>query len=230
VGARPGGRRLGYVRFMTEDSVEGMVKDEPEPGHVDRGGPRPGVGAGADDGDPTVAAQLARRRSAAAAAWGLSDELVLVGAGDPIPVPGRYDLTYRFRAHSEYFYLTDRERPGGVLAFDPTDGWTEFVAPVTREELLWAGADELAEGVPEGTCPMTELPAWLDARRGRRCALLGALVPGITSEAGLDEELRYALTEVRRAKDEVELARMRRAEQATRSGFLALEALIEAGR
>ena len=53
---------------MTEDSVEGMVKDEPEPGHVDRGGPRPGVGAGADDGDPTVAAQLARRRSAAAAA------------------------------------------------------------------------------------------------------------------------------------------------------------------
>jgi hypothetical protein len=26
------------------------------------------------------------------------------------------------RAHSEYFYLTDRERPGGVLAFDGHEG------------------------------------------------------------------------------------------------------------
>ena len=215
---------------MIEDSDEGMIKDDQEPGHVDRGEPRRNTGVDLYDIDPRVAAQLTRRRSAAAAAWGLSDEFVLIGAGQPIPVPGRYDLTYRFRAHSEYFYLTDRERPGGVLAFDPTDGWTEFVAPVTREELLWAGADELAEGVPNGTCALTELTPWLDARRGRRCGCLGAIVPGITSEAGLDEELRCALTQVRRAKDEVELARMRRAEQATRSGFLALEALIEAGR
>jgi Xaa-Pro aminopeptidase len=215
---------------MTDDSDEGMVKDDQEAGNVDRGGPRRNTGVDLYDIDPRVAAQLTRRRSAAAAAWGLSDEFVLIGAGEPIPVPGRYDLTYRFRAHSEYFYLTDRERPGGVLAFDPTDGWTEFVAPVTREELLWAGADELAEGIPNGTCPLAELTPWLAARRGHRCGCLGAIVPGITSEAGLDEELRCALTQVRRAKDEVELARMRRAEQATRSGFLALEALIEAGR
>jgi Xaa-Pro aminopeptidase len=155
------------------------------------------MGVDVYDIDPKVAAQLTRRRSAAVAAWGLADEFVLIGAGEPIPVPGRYDLTYRFRAHSEYFHLTDRERPGGVLAFDPTDGWTEFAAPVTREELFWAGADELAEGVPNGTCPLTELTAWLDARRGRRCGCLGAIVPGITSEAGLDEELRYAHTQVR---------------------------------
>ena len=87
------------------------------------------------DQDPAIVAQLTRRRAAAVDAWDLTDELVLVGAGGPIPVPGRYDLTYPFRAHSEYLYLTDRERPGGVLAFDPADGWTDFVAPVTREEL-----------------------------------------------------------------------------------------------
>src|SRR5262249_55555440 len=40
----------------------------------------------------------------------------------------------------------------------------------------------------------------------------------------------YALTEVRRPKDEVELSRMRTAEQATRAGFTALEPLIRQGR
>ena len=177
-----------------------------------------------------IDAQLTRRRAAAAAAWNLKDQLVLVGAGEPIPVPGRYDLTYPFRAHSEYLYLTDRERPGGVLAFDPGDGWTEFVEPVTREELLWSGVDGLDEGVPDGARSTGELTAWLEARRDRPCGCLGTGVPGVSSDAELDEELRYALTQVRRPKDDVELARMRTAEQATRAGFLALESLIEAGR
>jgi Xaa-Pro aminopeptidase len=155
---------------------------------------------------------------------------VLIGAGEPIPVPGRYDRTYRFRAHSEYFYFTDRERPGGVLAFDPKAGWTEFVAPVTRKELLWSGTDDLQEGVPDGARSVTELPAWLDERKGRRLGCLGAAITGVSSDTAFDEELRYALTEVRRAKDEVELARMRTAEQATRSGFRAVEELIGEGR
>jgi Xaa-Pro aminopeptidase len=180
--------------------------------------------------DPAIVAQLTRRRAAAVDAWNLTDELVLVGAGEPISVPGRYDLTYPFRAHSEYLYLTDRERPDGVLAFDPEDGWTEFVEPVTREELLWSGVDGLEEGVPDGARPVTELSAWLEARRDRRAGCLGAGVPSVASDGELDDELRYMLTQVRRPKDEVELARMRTAEQATRAGFLALEPLIEPGR
>jgi len=182
------------------------------------------------DQDLAIVAQLTRRRAAAVDAWDLTDELVLVGAGGPIPVPGRYDLTYPFRAHSEYLYLTDRERPGGVLAFDPADGWTDFVAPVTREELLWSGVDGLEEGVPDGARPADELTDWLEARRDRRCGRLGAAVPGVSSDAELDDELRYALTQVRRPKDEVELARMRTAAEATRAGFAALEPLIEPGR
>jgi Xaa-Pro aminopeptidase len=180
--------------------------------------------------DPEVAVQLGRRRSAAAAAWDLTDEFVLVGAGEPIPVPGRYDRTYPFRAHSEYLYLTDRERPGGVLAFDPGEGWAEFLAPVTREELLWSGVDGLEEGVPGGARPVSELTEWLDARRGRRRGCLGAPLDGVSSEADLDEELRDALTHVRREKDEVEIARMRKAVEATRAGFLAVESLLESGR
>src|ERR671935_965126 len=174
--------------------------------------------------------QLDRRRRAAAAAWNLTDEIVLIGAGEPLLVPGRDDRTYPFRSHSEYFYLTDRERPGGVLAFDPEEGWVEFVAPVTQKELLWSGTEGLEEGVPEGTCSRDDLPAWLEARRGRPCIMLGAPLPEIASDARLDEELRYLLTGVRRAKDEVELARMRNAERATRAGHLAVAAMIEDGR
>jgi Aminopeptidase P, N-terminal domain len=91
-----------------------------------------------DRGDAKeVAQQLGRRRAAAAAAWNLSDEIVLVGAGDPVPVPGRRDLTYPFRARSEYYYLTDSNRPGGVLAFDPGQGWVDFVVHPTAEDRLW---------------------------------------------------------------------------------------------
>ena len=49
-----------------------------------------------------IAAQLERRRAAAADAWRLRDEIVLIGAGDPIHLPGRADITYPFVAHSEY--------------------------------------------------------------------------------------------------------------------------------
>ena len=137
-------------------------------------------------------------------------------------MPGRGDRTYPFRAHSEYLYLTDRERPGGVLAYAPDDGWLEFVAPVTAEELLWSGLEGDREGVPEGTRPLDELEAWVSSREVRR---LGAV-----AESEADIELRDALIRVRRPKDDLELERMRVAAEATRAGFEELARLIEAGR
>src|SRR5439155_19694393 len=109
------------------------------------------------DSRSAAAGRIRRGRADVGGAWSLRDNFVMVVASEPIPVPGRYDRTYPFRAHSEYFYLTDRERSGGALAFDPKEGWVEFVATVTREELLWAGADDLREGVPEGARAGTEL-------------------------------------------------------------------------
>jgi Xaa-Pro aminopeptidase len=55
---------------------------------------------------------------------------------------------------------------------------------------------------------------------------LGAAFAG----SALDERLREALTQVRRVKDESELARMRAAERATQAGFRTLEGLVEPGR
>ncbi len=163
---------------------------------------------------------LERRRAAAAAAWNLDSGVVLVAAGDEIPVPGRGDRTYPFRAHSEYLYLADRERPGGVLAYAPADGWVEFVAPVTAEELLWTELEGDREGVPEGTRSLDELEAWVGDRPVRR---LGAA-------ADADAVLRDALIHVRRPKDDVELERMRTAVEATRAGFAELVQLIAVGR
>jgi Xaa-Pro aminopeptidase len=164
---------------------------------------------------------LELRRLATSAAWDLHDDgVVLVAAGDEIPVPGRGDRTYPFRAHSEYLYLTDRERPGGVLAFDPGEGWVEFVAPVTPEELLWTGLEGDREGVPEGTRPLDELEPFVRGRPVRRL--------GVTPEP--DAELRDALIRVRRPKDDVEVERMRAAAEATRAGFAELVPLIEPGR
>ena len=68
------------------------------------------------------------------AAWGLSDEIVLIGAGDPIPVPGRGDLTYPYRAHSDYYYLTDRNSPG-VHPIEWSLAWVALGAAVF---LVWA--------------------------------------------------------------------------------------------
>lgn len=126
---------------------------------------------------------LERRRAATAEAWDLNDDLVLLAAGEELPVPGRGDRMYPFRAHSEYFCLTDRERPRGVLGYSSADGWIEFVAPVTADELLWTGLDGDREGVPDGTRPLDELDAWVD---GRPVRCLGAT-------AHPDVELRDAL-------------------------------------
>jgi Xaa-Pro aminopeptidase len=176
--------------------------------------------------DAAIAEQLERRRRAAAARWELGDQIVLVGAGERIPVPGRGDRTYPFRVHSEYLYLTDRERPGGVLAFDPHEGWVDFVVPVTREERLWEGAE--GDG-PDGV-PVAELSDWLEQRSGRPVAVLGVPSPDVASDAQLEADLRYGLNHVRRQKDAVELERMRVAERATRDGFAHVAPLIGPGR
>jgi Xaa-Pro aminopeptidase len=181
------------------------------------------------ESESDVAAQLERRRRAVAERWDLGDGIVVIGAGSRIHVPGRADLTYPFRSHSEYLYLTDRERPEGVLAFDPAEGWVDFVAPVTRAERLWEGAPN---GEAEGT-PLPELDAWLAARTGRRIACLGARVARtatLSCDAELEAGARAALNHVRRQKDQLELTRMRAAEQATRAGFATAVSLIEPGR
>ena len=158
---------------------------------------------------------LQLRRDRIASTWDLTDELVLIGAGEPVSLPGGADQTYPFVAHSEYFYLTDHDQPGGVLAFDPLTGWTDFVPAVTEAERVWEGKSDAV-----GT-PLTELAGWLGARRGRRVNMLGCALPGVPSDAGRTPELREQLMHARRPKDSLELERMRAAADATAAGYAA---------
>src|ERR671922_1025551 len=151
----------------------------------------PSAAPGLDAGT-AVATQLEGRRQAVAELWNLGDELVLIGAGERISVPGRGDRTYPFRSHSEYFYLTDRNRPGGVLGFDPREGWVDFVTPITRDERLWEGATD----DEHGGVPISELETWLEERRGRRVACLGVPIADVAADAELAEDLRYGLEQV----------------------------------
>ena len=178
------------------------------------------------DSQTDIAAQIERRRRAVAERWNLDSQAVVIGAGEPIHIPGRADRTYPFCSHSEYFYLTDRDRPGGVLAFDPEAGWVDFVLPVSREELVWEGAPvDAQEGVP-----VAELEQWLAARRDRPIVNLGVPIAGVAPNEELGAELRRQLSHVRREKDAVELERMRVAERATSAGFAAIVPLLSAGR
>lgn len=178
------------------------------------------------DDEIAIATALEQRRASVAEQWDLGPEVVLIGAGDPVQIPGRDDLVYRFRAHSDYFYLTDRERAGGVLAFTAEEGWVDFVRPISTAERLWEGAPP---GQIQGR-PVGGLEAWLEKRSGRPTALLGAPVAGAGGDLELGDRLRRQLHQVRRPKDRVELARMRIAERATAAGFARVAELIAPGR
>ncbi len=146
-------------------------------------------------------AVLNARRARAAAAWNLRDEVVLIGAGEPIGVPGGYDQTYTFIAHAEYFWLADRDTPGALVAFDPQTGWTDFVPQVTENQRLWEGTEQ------EPGEPLTELPGWLAARRGRPVFSLGVPLAGMSTRAGA--HLRAARAADPRAAPQGHAARSR---------------------
>ncbi len=174
-----------------------------------------------------MTASLDSRRARIAHALPLGDGLLVVGAGEPIPLPEGSDQTHEFRAHADYYCLTGLECPGGVIAFDPRDGatagWVSFVPLVTEGERVWEGRAQ-----PPGA-PIHELAGWLAARRGRPVAQLGAPVPEVTPEAGLSAAVRVAFLHARRAKDDAELALLRRAVEATARGFAKIPALLRPG-
>lgn len=170
---------------------------------------------------------LDARRARVASALPLGDRLLVIGAGDPVPLPEGSDQTYPFRSHAEYFYLAGGESPGAVLAFDPRDGttagWVSFVPPVTEAERIWEGR------TPRAGSPLPEFPGWLEARRGRTVAALGAPLRDLPSDPAASNAVREALTHVRRVKDDAEVALIRRAAAATAAGFAKLREMIRPG-
>ena len=155
--------------------------------------------------------------------------IVLLGAGEMIPVPGQHDRVYPFMAHSDYYYLTEQQCPGGVLAVDLAEGdgatWLAFAPEVTQAHRTWEG-DVTWEGRP-----LAELGPWLAQRRGRPVAMLGCPVGGYGGgvDQKLSVELGDALLHARRVLDDVEIDRMRAACKATKAGHAYAHRVLTSG-
>ncbi|PYL03172.1 MAG: hypothetical protein DME32_04670 [Verrucomicrobia bacterium] len=170
---------------------------------------------------------IVERRARVADALQLIDEILVVGAGEPVPLPEGTDQTYPFRAHSEYFYLTGVDLPGGVIAFDPKnrsrERWVSFVPDVTKAERTWEGR------IQQSGKSLSALEPWLTARRGRPVVNLGERLRGVRSDEALIARARQQFTHVRRAKDTTELRLLRHAANATALGFSAVRKYLRPG-
>jgi Xaa-Pro aminopeptidase len=169
---------------------------------------------------------VTQRHRRVAAALELGDGLLLVGAGQPIPLPENTDQTYPFRSHTEYRYLAGGECAGGIVAFDPREGdggWVSFVPEVSEGERVWEGKTQFP-----GT-PISGFESWLATRNGRPIAMLGTPLPTVAFDAALTLKSRELLTHARRAKDESELELMRQAAIATTAGYAKLRDLLRPG-
>ncbi|MDP1579850.1 MAG: M24 family metallopeptidase [Candidatus Didemnitutus sp.] len=165
------------------------------------------------------------RRERMGRALNLTNEILLVGAGHPLPKPEVSEQHLPFIAQQEYFYLTGHaDAPGGIVAYDAqTREWTSFVPEVTEMERVWDGAEQLPGEL------LGRFPAWLAARRGRRIAALGAQIDGVTADESLGTRVREALKHARRAKEPGEIALMKRAAIATAEGYAAVQPFLVPG-
>ncbi|HWL17106.1 MAG TPA: aminopeptidase P N-terminal domain-containing protein [Opitutus sp.] len=170
---------------------------------------------------------LSERRARVASALEVGDAVLLVGAGEPVPLPEETDQTYPFRSHADYFYLAAHECPGGVIAFDPLDGnrdgWVSFVPDVTEGERVWEGRSQ-----PAGQS-IAALEPWLARRRTRSIVALGAPLRGVRSDPARNARVREQFLHARRPKDAGERALLRRSAAATAAGYDALRAHLRPG-
>lgn len=151
-------------------------------------------------------AAIQARRKRVEEQLGLGDHFLVIHAGEERGIPGGMDQHYGFVPHPDYYWLTGMRRPGGTLVYHPQEGWRSFVHPVTESERVWSGVTVEPEGEPvEG------LPAFLATLSGSKVVLGGA-------ESSPVRPFEAELWHLRRPKDGEELALMRLAAQATRTG------------
>jgi Xaa-Pro aminopeptidase len=168
----------------------------------------------------------AARRARLAPALGLAaDEILLVGAGHPIPKPEISDALLPFIAHQEYYYLTGHaEADGGIIAYDPREqAWTSFVPEVTEMDRVWEGKSQLPGEL------LASFLAWLAARRGRKAIMLGAPVAGIDFDAARTAAVRENFKHARRPKEPAEIDLMIRCAAAAAAGYAKIQPLLRPG-
>jgi len=191
-----------------------------------------------------VAAHAAKRRTAVSAAFP-SDTLVVPTGG---LVPRANDTDHPFRAGSDYAWLVGDLEPDGVLVLTPasdagqTGGGHEAVVYVParsdrtstafftdrRHGELWVGprwgVEEVGSACAVTTAPRSDLVGALAGLTGRVRVLRGRdaevdAAVAVTGDGTIDGELATALSELRLIKDDLEVAMLQQAVDATVTGF-----------
>lgn len=165
------------------------------------------------------------RRARIARALALTDEVLLIGAGQPVPKPEASDQHLPFIAHQEHYYLAGHaEAIGGILAYDPReDRWTDFVPEVTELDKVWEGREQLPGE------RLAKFPDWLAARRSRPVVMLGAPVAGVVADAARSAAVREAYKHARRPKEPAEIEVLKRGAAATAAGYARIQPLLRPG-
>ncbi|WP_398954833.1 aminopeptidase P family protein [Streptomyces sp. GC420] len=184
------------------------------------------------------AAHTARRRAELSARF--PGERLVIPAGN-LKIRSN-DTDYPFRPSSEYAYLTGDQTRDGVLVLEPTEDGdheaTAYLLPRSDRENgefwlsgqgeLWDGRrNSLAENARLLGLPCKDVRKLADelgratgpvrVLRGHDTGVEAALHDKVTAER--DEELRVFLSEMRRIKDDFEIAELRFACEATIRGF-----------
>jgi Xaa-Pro aminopeptidase len=174
----------------------------------------------------------AARRARIAHALQLTDEILIVGAGEPLPKPEISDQLLPFIAHQEYYYLTGiADAPGGIIVYDAhdqsatagNDGWISFVPEVTEADRIWEGREQLPGEL------VSKFAVWIAARKGRRVIALGAPIPGVAVDASCTNAAREIYKHARRSKETGEIDLMRRCAATTAAGYAAIQPFLKAG-
>jgi Xaa-Pro aminopeptidase len=165
------------------------------------------------------------RRERVARALGLTHEVLLIGAGQPVPKPEISDALLPFIAHQEYLYLAGHaDAIGGILAYDPQDKlWTSFVPEVTEMDQVWEGREQLPGEL------LAKFPAWLQSRRNRPVVMLGAPVVGLAPDIERTTAARERYKHARRPKEPAEIELMQRCAAAATAGYAAIQPLLKPG-
>lgn len=161
-----------------------------------------------------------KRRTALALNTVLKEEdTVIVYSGTPIQKPGGHDQNYYFLPHPDYFWISGSRRPYGVSAYSKTDGWIDFVLPVTREERIWEGGATVIPGKD-----LAAFSSWLEKRNTKR-------VFNLTQESDEVEwlQIKETFSRERRRKDAEEVELVRRLAGIANAGYQKLKTSVRPG-
>lgn len=156
------------------------------------------------------------------------DEFCYIFSGEPIQKPGGLDQTYPFLPHPDYYWISGLRRPMGVVVYSKSEGWKDFVKPLSLEERLWEGGTEEIPGTP-----LAELDAWRAKKKAARCIVLGQATEKFRAWKNTDEathnRIQEAFNRARRKKDPEEIALITDAARAAAVGYSHLKKFIRPG-